>query len=152
MKLLFICTANSCRSILAEALLRHKTQLHQALSAGSQPSGELNPMAIATLRAHYINTDNLYSKGWDDLDYQPDCVITLCDNAGGEACPAYLGHVMRSHWGMADPAAAADDQAHEAFEQALALLNKRLDAFLALDFTQPKTVLAEQIDQAGALQ
>ena len=137
MKLLFLCTGNSCRSILAEATFNHLAPPNmRAMSAGSQPTGEVHPRSLALLKSKGIATDGYFSKSWHDLP-KPDMVITVCGNAAGETCPAYLGNVMRAHWGVEDPAKATGTEAeiNASFEQAYQILRKRIEAFLALPAT-----------------
>lgn len=136
MNILFLCTGNSCRSIIAEATFNHLAPAHmRAMSAGSQPTGEVHPRSLALLRSKNIATEGYYSKSWNALPITPDIVITVCGNAAGETCPAYLGAVMRAHWGVADPAKATGSEAQiqASFEQAYRLLRARIEAFLALD-------------------
>jgi arsenate reductase (thioredoxin) len=136
MNILFLCTGNSCRSILAEATFNALAPagMH-AISAGSKPTGEVHPRSIALLKSKGIATDGYYSKSWDNLPVTPDIVITVCGNAAGETCPAYLGKVLRAHWGVEDPAKATgtDEKINASFEQAYQILRKRIEAFLALD-------------------
>ena len=135
MNLLFLCTGNSCRSILAEATFNALAPLGMcAMSAGSQPTGEVHPRSIALLKSKGIATDGYFSKSWDSLPVTPDIVITLCGNAAGETCPAYLGNVIRAHWGVADPAKVigTQDEINASFELAYQILRKRIIAFLAL--------------------
>ncbi|KDE38827.1 Arsenate reductase [Nitrincola lacisaponensis] len=132
MNILFLCTGNSCRSIMAEAILNERTNVHQAFSAGSHPAQNVHPMALKTLESHHIATEGLFSKDWDSLPVVPDLVITLCSDAASTPCPVYLGNVMRSHWSMTDPSkinASAEGQ-QAAFEQAFTLLQRRIDYFL----------------------
>lgn len=136
MHILFLCTGNSCRSIIAEATFNHLAPPSmRAMSAGSQPTGEVHPRSIALLQAQGIATEGYRSKSWDNLPVKPDIVITVCSNAAGETCPAYLGDVMRAHWGVEDPAKAtgSDAQIQVSFEQAYRLLRARIEAFLQLD-------------------
>jgi arsenate reductase (thioredoxin) len=136
MNILFLCTGNSCRSILAEATFNALAPacMH-AISAGSKPTGEVHPRSIALLKSKGIAPDGYYSKSWDNLPVTPDIVITVCGNAAGETCPAYLGKVLRAHWGVEDPAKAmgTDEEINASFEQAYQILRKRIEAFLALD-------------------
>jgi protein-tyrosine-phosphatase len=107
MKVLFLCTGNSCRSILAEATFNHLAPAGwNAMSAGSHPSGQVHPRSLALLAREGIATTGLHSKSWDTLPLTPDIVITVCASAAGEVCPAYLGPVLRTHWGVDDPARA----------------------------------------------
>lgn len=136
MNILFLCTGNSCRSIIAEATFNHLAPAHmRAMSAGSQPTGEVHPRSLALLRSKNIATEGYYSKSWNALPITPDIVITVCGNAAGETCPAYLGAVMRAHWGVADPAKATGSEAQiqASFEQAYRVLRARIEAFLGLD-------------------
>ena len=135
MKILFLCTGNSCRSILAEATFNLLAPAGmRAMSAGSQPTGEVHPRSIALLKSKGIATDGYFSKSWDNLPYVPDIVITVCGNAAGETCPAYIGKVLRAHWGVEDPAKATgtESEINASFEQAYQILRKRIEAFLAL--------------------
>ncbi|MFA7351784.1 MAG: arsenate reductase ArsC [Methylotenera sp.] len=135
MNILFLCTGNSCRSILAEATFNALApKSMQAISAGSKPAGYVHPRSIALLERKGIATDGYFSKSWDNLAVTPDVVITVCGNAAGETCPAYLGNVMRAHWGVDDPAKATGSEAEidASFEEAYSILRKRIEAFLAL--------------------
>lgn len=133
MNVLFLCTGNSCRSILAEATFNHLAPPGwKAMSAGSHPAGHVHPRALALLRREGIPTEGLHSKSWDGLP-APDLLVTVCDAAAGEACPAYLGRVERVHWGVEDPARATGSEAEidAAFEHAYRFLRGRIEAFLA---------------------
>lgn len=135
MKVLFLCTHNSCRSILAEAVLRQLAPPHwQVASAGSQPTGRVHPRTLALLERERIATDGLHSKAWDALPFAPDLVVTVCAGAAGETCPAYLGRAVRAHWGVPDPAAASGSDAdiEAAFAQAYRVLRHRVQALLGL--------------------
>lgn len=135
MNILFLCTGNSCRSILAEATFNALAPAGmKAISAGSQPAGYVHPKSIALLASKGIATEGYFSKTWDNLPVTPDIVITVCGNAAGETCPAYLGKVIRAHWGVEDPAKATgtDAEIDAAFEKAYSILRKRIEAFLAL--------------------
>jgi len=134
---LFLCTGNSARSLLAEALLNHLGEgRFRALSAGSQPKGEPHPMALEVLRSHGFATDVLRSKSWQEFagpDAPPiDLVITVCDNAAGETCPVWPGRPIAAHWGIEDPAAAPGERQREAFEQALRYLRNRISLLIEL--------------------
>ena len=156
MNILFLCTGNSCRSILAEATFNALAPagMH-AMSAGSKPTGEVHPRAIALLKQSGITAAGCYSKSWDALPVTPDIVITVCGNAAGETCPAYLGRVTRAHWGVEDPATATgtDAEIDAAFEKAYLLLRKRIEAFLALNLEHLHTqdALAKQLEKIGLL-
>lgn len=141
LNVLFLCTHNSTRSILAEALLNHMGQgKFKAYSAGSSPrdNQKPNPMAIATLEKAGVSTEGLTSKSWDvfatpDAPHM-DLVITVCDNAAGEVCPYWPGQPATAHWGYADPSEAAgtDEQKLDAFKQTLHQIKRRLDLFTSL--------------------
>lgn len=136
MNILFLCTGNSCRSILAEATFNALAPKGlQAMSAGSHPTGEVHPRSIALLQRKGIATEGYYSKSWHDLPAIPDIVITVCGNAAGETCPAYLGNAVRAHWGVEDPAKAIGTEAEieAAFEKAYSILRKRIEAFFAIN-------------------
>lgn len=104
------------------------------MSAGSNPTGQVHPRSLALLASEGIATEGYYSKSWDSLPVTPDIVISVCGNAANETCPAYLGPVLRSHWGVADPAHAtgSDAEIDAAFMQAYQILRARIEAFLAL--------------------
>lgn len=132
---LFLCTGNSCRSILAEATFNHLAPAGwQAMSAGSRPTGNVHPRSIALLQREGISTAGYRSKSWDDLPVTPDIVVTVCSNAAGETCPVYLGSVLRSHWGVDDPAhvTGSDVEIDAAFTRAYRTLRSRIEALLAL--------------------
>jgi arsenate reductase len=143
MNVLFLCTGNSCRSILGEAIFNHLAPAGwQAVSAGSKPTGYVHPRSLALLAREGINTDGYHSKSWDDLPLTPNIVITVCSSAAGEACPAYLGPVLRTHWGVEDPAyvTGTDAEIEAAFVTAYSILRKRIEAFFALPLEQLKSV------------
>jgi len=146
MNVLFLCTGNSCRSILAEAIFNHLAPAgYRALSAGSRPTGEVHPRSLALLGREGISTSGYASKSWDDLPAAPDIVITVCASAAGEECPAYLGNVMRAHWGVEDPAHATgtDSQIDAAFDTAYRILRARIEAFLSLPLKDLKSQTAQ---------
>jgi len=153
---LFLCTGNSCRSILGEATFNHLApDGWRAMSAGSRPTGEVHPRSLALLGREGIATVGCHSKSWDDLPHTPDIVITVCASAAGETCPAYLGPVLRAHWGVADPARATgtDEQVAAAFVSAYRTLRRRIEAFLALplaDLRDDPTRLKAALDRIGA--
>lgn len=157
MNILILCTGNSCRSILAEATFNALApQGVRAISAGSQPAGYVHPRSLALLAREGINTDGLVSKSWDNLPFTPDIVITVCASAAGETCPAYLGPVLRSHWGVDDPAKAtgSDAEIDAAFAGAYRILRARIEAFLALplaELQQDPTRLKQELDRIGNL-
>lgn len=138
---LFLCTANSARSVLAESLMNHWGKgRFRGFSAGSFPRGEIHPMALALLRSLHLPTDGLRSKSWDEFAApgapEMDFVFTVCDNAAGEICPIWPGHPVTGHWGVADPAAVTGDeiQQRQAFREALRQLENRVKIFTSLRF------------------
>jgi len=141
MNVLILCTGNSCRSILGEATFNHlaPTGWH-AISAGSKPAGYVHPRSLALLEREGISTEGCHSKSWDDLPVTPDIVITVCGSAAGETCPAYLGPVLRAHWGMEDPAHATgtDEEIDAAFMTAYRILRKRIETFFSLPLEEIK--------------
>lgn len=155
MKVLFLCTGNSCRSILAEATFNHLApEGWAALSAGSKPTGQVHPRSLALLAREGIQTEGYYSKSWNDLPDTPDIVISVCGNAANEECPAYLGPVLRSHWGVDDPAHAegTDEEIDAVFMTAYRILRHRIEQFLALPLEQLKndpTRLRAEMDRIG---
>jgi arsenate reductase (thioredoxin) len=134
MNILVLCTGNSARSILLEAILRASGRV-SAFSAGSQPKGAVHPGALRLLTAKGLPTDGLRSKSWDEFATHGapvmDAVITVCGSAAGEVCPIWPGAPVRAHWGIADPAAAVPAQQPAAFERAFALLDAKAQALLA---------------------
>ncbi len=135
---LFLCTGNSARSVLAECYLNHAGRgRFRAFSAGSRPTGRVNPFALELLRSKGIATDGVRSKSWDEFAAPGapamDYIFTVCDNAAGETCPLWPGRPATGHWGVDDPAAVegSDDDRRAAFERAFALLAARIDAFVA---------------------
>ncbi len=156
MNFLFLCTGNSCRSILSEAVFNHLAPPgFKAISAGSHPSGRINPDAIALLRRHGIAMDGHASKSWHDLPLTPDVVVTVCGNAAGETCPAYLVDVVRPHWGLADPSAVQGTPADiaAAFEATYAIVLARVQALFALPLAElagERAALKEALDRVGA--
>ena len=157
MNVLFLCTGNSCRSILAEATFNHLAPPGwKAMSAGSQPTGRVNPRSLALLACEGISTEGCRSKSWDNLPVTPDIVVTVCASAAGESCPAYLGPVLRAHWGVADPAHATgtDADIDAAFLRAYRMLRTRIEAFLALpldSLMHDKTALKSAMDMLGRI-
>lgn len=157
MNVLFLCTGNSCRSILAEATFNQLApQGWWAMSAGSQPAGQVHPRSLALLAREGIAAAGYSSKSWDALPVTPDIVITVCASAAGETCPAYLGPALRSRWGVDDPACATgtDAEIDAAFDRAYRILGARIAAFLALplDELQGERVrLKRELDCIGSL-
>ena len=136
---LFICTQNSARSIMAEGLLNAMAPgQFRAYSAGSHPAGSVNPLALATLARLRIPTDHLRSKDWAEFAKPPapilDFVFTVCDKAAGEVCPVWPGQPMTAHWGVTDPATATgtDEQLLRIFQDIAAVLKRRIELMLAL--------------------
>ena len=139
MNVLFLCTGNSCRSILGEATFNHLAPAGwHAMSAGSKPTGQVHPRSLALLAREGIATEGYYSKSWEDLPQVPDVVISVCGNAANETCPAYLGPVLRTHWGVEDPAHAtgSDAEIDAAFMTAYRILRARIEAFFALPLAE----------------
>lgn len=139
LKVLFLCTGNAARSIMAEVILNASGgERFAAHSAGSHPSGEINPAALAQLLACGHETDGLRSKSWDEfaLPDAPafDYVITVCNNVANETCPVWIGRPLSAHWGIPDPAAVAgsDEEIRQAFEVAYRRLANRIDAFVSM--------------------
>jgi arsenate reductase (thioredoxin) len=155
MNILFLCTGNSCRSILAEATFNTLAPAGmQAMSAGSQPAGYVHPRSLALLQREGIDTAGYSSKSWNDLPATPDIVITVCGNAANETCPAYLGRAMRAHWGVDDPAKATgtDAEIEAAFELAYRTLRRRITAFLTLPLGQmDQATLQQELQRIGNL-
>ena len=157
---LFLCTGNSARSILAEALLNKEgAGRFRAYSAGSFPKREVHPMSLEVLRSLGFETDGLRSKSWDEFagPNAPrfDFIFTVCDDAAGETCPTWPGHPMTAHWGIEDPARVEGDGQRDAFVTALRHLGRRIELFLALplesvDRMALKNKLLEIGRQSGA--
>ncbi|WP_020653712.1 arsenate reductase ArsC [Massilia niastensis] len=157
MNVLFLCTGNSCRSLISEAVFNHLAPAGwKAISAGSQPTGRLNARALALLASKGVPTEGYYSKSWDNLPLTPDLVVTVCASAAGETCPAYLGPVLRTHWGVDDPShvEGSEDEIDAAFERAHAILRARIEAFLALplgELAQDRVRFKDELDRIGKL-
>ena len=156
---LFLCTGNTARSVLAEAILqRDGAKTFRAFSAGSQPKGAVNPLALATLDAHGYPIDGFRSKSWDEFAVagapKMDFVFTVCDSAAGESCPFWPGQPMTAHWGIEDPAAVEGTQLEKqrAFEQAFRFMRNRIAAFVALPISSiDKMSLQRNLRDIGAL-
>jgi arsenate reductase len=154
---LFLCTGNSCRSILAEATFNHLAPPGwRAVSAGSKPTGKVHPRSLALLAREGISTEGYHSKSWDELPEVPDIVVTVCASAAGETCPVYLGPVLRTHWGVDDPAHATgtDAQIDAAFMRAYGTLRARIEAFLSLPLAEARldrARLKAELDRIGEL-
>jgi arsenate reductase (thioredoxin) len=157
---LFLCTGNSARSILAEAILNKEGGgRFAAYSAGSHPKGEVNPYALKELAALGYPSTGYSSKSWD-LFAEPDApqmdfIFTVCDSAAGEACPVWIGHPMTAHWGVEDPAAVTGSQAEiqRAFAQAARFLKNRITAFLSLPLASiDRLALETRLRQIGTME
>jgi len=142
---------------LAEATFNHLAPADwSAMSAGSHPTGQVHPRSLTLLAREGISTDGYFSKSWDNLPHTPDVVVTVCASAAGETCPAYLGPVIRTHWGVEDPAHATgtDEEIDKAFDTAYRILRARIEAFLALPLSDLKNDSAHlkiELDRIGAL-
>lgn len=157
---LFLCTGNSARSILAEAILRNLgTGRFNAFSAGSQPKGEVHPFALELLQNLKLDASFARSKSWEEFarpgSPKMDFVFTVCDNAANEACPVWPGQPMTAHWGIPDPAAAegTDAEKHLAFADAYRQLSNRISAFLALPLASiDRMSLQSRLREIGKLE
>jgi arsenate reductase (thioredoxin) len=155
--ILFLCTGNSARSIMAEAIMNYKGQpTFTAYSAGSHPSGAVRPEAIAQLETAHLTTSGLRSKSWEDFGKTDapklDFVFTVCDNAAKEVCPLWPGQPMTAHWGIPDPAAVSgtDEEIKRAYRDAFVALERRISLFLALPLTTvEKLAIKKEIDKIG---
>ena len=156
MNVLFLCTGNSCRSILGEATFNHLAPAGwRGMSAGSKPTGQVHPRSLALLAREGIATEGYFSKSWEDLPLVPDIVISVCGNAANETCPAYLGPVLRTHWGVEDPAHATgtDEEIDAAFMTAYRILRARIEAFFALplaELQQNPALLKAEMDRIAS--
>ena len=156
---LFRCTGNSARSILAEAILNQIGKgRFRAYSAGSHPAGKVNPYVLEMLAAQNLPVAELRSKSWDEFAAPGapalDFVFTVCDNAAGEVCPVWPGQPVSAHWGIEDPAAVQGDDAarRHAVHTALQLLNRRISVFINLPFAKlDKMTLKQEVDSIGRL-
>ena len=157
MNVLFLCTGNSARSILAEAYLNTAGKSRfKAYSAGSKPGGRVNPLALELLARNRIDTSGLRSKSWDEFAHpdapQMDFVFTVCDNAAAEPCPYWPGQPMTAHWGIADPAAVegTDEEKRRAFLTAFRELSTRINFLLSLPLDKlDRLALQRKLDQIG---
>jgi arsenate reductase len=154
---LFLCTGNSARSILAEAILNHKAKgAFTAYSAGSHPSGMVRPEALRQLELAGLSTEGLRSKSWDEFA-APDApkmsfVFTVCDNAANEACPFWPGQPMTAHWGIPDPVAVkgTSEQKERAFRDAFSILDRRISLLLSLPLsTLEQLAIQREVDKIG---
>jgi arsenate reductase len=154
---LFLCTGNSARSIMAEAILRRKGQpTFSAYSAGSHPAGTVNPAAIQQLEQARLSTSDLRSKSWDEFTIpnapKMDFVFTVCDHAAKEVCPIWPGQPLTAHWGVADPAVVngTPEEVARAFRDAFVTLDRRIVLFLSLPLTSlDKLAIKKEIDRIG---
>jgi protein-tyrosine-phosphatase len=156
---LFICTGNSARSILAEAAINHPTiggGKFRGYSAGSHPKGTIHPMALDLLRKQHFSTDGLRSKSWAEFAHPGaphlDFVFTVCDQAAAEVCPTWPGQPMTAHWGVPDPAAVTgtDEEKARAFLDAFLVLRRRIELFASLPFDKLNTLaLQEHLRRIG---
>ncbi len=154
---LFLCTGNSARSIMAEAIMNHKGRAHfTAYSAGSHPSGEVREGAIRQLRSADLPTDGLRSKSWDEFANPGaptmDFVFTVCDDAAKEVCPYWPGQPLTAHWGVPDPAAVQGkrEEIERAYREAFMILDRRIVLFLSLPLaTIDKLALQKRITEIG---
>jgi arsenate reductase len=155
---LFLCTGNSARSILAEGIVNHWGKgRFKGFSAGSQPKGQVHPYALDQLASLGMSTSGLFSKSWDVFAVagapQMDFVFTVCDNAAGEACPVWPGQPITAHWGIPDPAAVAGSEMDKrnAFREAFASLDTRIKLFMALPFASlDRLALQKRLEAIGA--
>ncbi|MGA7884661.1 MAG: arsenate reductase ArsC [Acidobacteriaceae bacterium] len=155
--ILFLCTGNSARSIMAEAILNHKgNRAFTAYSAGSHPSGKVRPEALRQLQLSGISTEGLRSKSWDEFSTPAappmHFVFTVCDNAAREVCPIWPGHPMTAHWGIPDPAAVTGtpEEIARAFHDAFIILDRRIGLFLLLPLNSLKRLaIQHEIDRIG---
>jgi arsenate reductase len=155
MNVLFLCTGNSARSIMAEGLLnKYGNGRFQAFSAGSFPTGQVNPFALERLEQEGIFLADARSKSWDEF-VKPDApvmdfVITVCDNAAKEVCPVWPGQPINAHWGVFDPAAAEEKEKRIAFAKAFAILERRITLFTSLPITSlERMALERQVQDIG---
>ncbi len=156
LKILVLCTGNSCRSVMAEGLLNHYgKEKVLAFSAGSFPTGTVHPMSLATLKRHGMNDQGYRSKSWDEFTDQPiDILITVCDNAAGEVCPIFPGQPIKAHWGVSDPAhfQGTPAEIEAEFNRVFAMLEHRVKAFLCLPLAQlDQTKLQQELNKIGNL-
>lgn len=156
MNILFLCTGNSCRSILSEALFNARApQGYSACSAGSQPSGKVHPLSLKTLEKLNVSTEGLWSKNMQDCEqFQPEVVVTVCSSAAQESCPLYLGDAIKVHWGLEDPSHldCAEEERMQAFMHTVEHIQRRFDAFFALNFKHlSKQDLVIELNKIGEI-
>ena len=152
---LFLCTGNSARSVLSEAMLNHLgAGRFRAFSAGSKPSGSVHPASLRLLQRKGLPIAGLRSKSWDEFSAkeapQMDMILTVCGNAAGEACPVWLGHPVTAHWGVDDPAACkgSEDEQDKVFEQAYQRLSHRIELLISLPIEKLEPVVLKEALQA----
>jgi arsenate reductase (thioredoxin) len=159
LNVLFLCTGNSARSILAESLVNNLSiggGKFKGYSAGSQPKGAVHPLALETLRQHHLPAEGFRSKSWEEFARpqapRMDFVITVCDQAAAETCPVWPGQPMSAHWGIPDPAAVTgtDEEKRRAFRDAFLVLRRRIELLAALPLDKLRGLaLKERLDQIG---
>ena len=159
LNVLFLCTGNSARSILAEALINHRAiggGKFQGYSAGSQPKGAVHPLALETLRQHHLPSEGFRSKSWEEFTRpgapRMDFVFTVCDQAAAETCPVWPGQPMTAHWGIPDPAAVhgTDQEQRRAFRDAFVSLRRRIELFACLPLDKLRGLaLQERLAEIG---
>ena len=160
LNVLFLCTGNTARSVLAESILRKDgAGRFQAFSAGSQPKGVINPYSLRVLEKAGYPTEGFRSKSWDEFAVEGgpkmDFIFTVCDSAAGEACPLWLGHPATAHWGIEDPAAVegTDLEKEAAFVRAFKFMKNRIAAFTALPFDKLSAMaMAQELKTIGAME
>ena len=156
-KVLFLCTGNSARSIMAEAILNYRGKPNfTAYSAGSHPSGQVRPEALRQIESAHLSTSGLRSKSWDEFARpgvpEMNFVFTVCDNAAKEVCPVWPGQPMTAHWGIPDPAAVTGsrDEIERAFRDAFMALDRRIGLFLCLPLASlDRLAIKREIDEIG---
>ena len=154
---LFLCTGNSARSIMAEAILNRKGKpKFTAFSAGSQPTGMVRPEALRQLELAHLPTDGVRSKSWEEFSRlgapEMNFIFTVCDNAAAEVCPVWAGHPVTGHWGVLDPAAVkgTPEEIEKAFRDAFMTLDRRINLFLCLPLTSLDALaMKKEIDRIG---
>lgn len=156
--ILFLCTGNSCRSVMAEGLLKHHGKgRFRSFSAGSFPAGKVHPMSLATLERHGIGPLGYESKSWEafkDVGMDVDIVITVCNNAAGETCPLFPGNPVKAHWGVPDPARFHGTPAaiEAEFERVFGVLERRVRALVALPVEHmDKAALGDKLGEIGKI-
>lgn len=155
---LFLCTGNSARSILGEAIMNKLgAGRFRAYSAGSHPKDEVHPMALSVLNGMGYDTNGMHSKSWDEFSKpgspEFDFIFTVCDNAAGETCPVWIGHPMTAHWGIEDPASVEGEGQRDAFLQALRYLSNRISLFLTLPIASiDEMAMKQKLKEIGTVE